>query len=1311
MRDTVKLTVLSLLCVSVWCSDDDSHSELPHDPSGQDSHLGTILFLSASFLVGAVTRHAINKFVPTLPYTVALLAVGMLFGIIFKYYESYLSGYIGMIHIDPHLLMYAFLPVLLFESAFLLDIHAIKKSIGQILVLAVPGYFLSSVLTAVVVYFLFNYSWSWDASMMVGAILSATDPVAVVALLKKSPGGNDVHHLSIVIEGESLLNDGAAIVLFNIFMNNAMQPCEGETYSCPHNTTTDVIEFNSTNFCETYMNCSYTLPLHKQMCEKMSASSIALDIVLKIVGGPIFGIIVGYVIVFWLGKVFNDYLTEITITVGSPYLVYFVSEMFLQSSGVLSVVLFGCVVNMNKMNISPEIETFLNKFWEQMGFLVNTIIFLVVGMIITSSASDNIELRDILNLFVLYLGVSISRTLMLLLFHFVLSKTGYGSTWQSSVILMWGALRGAVSLALALQVIHNTGFCLVMRNKIIFFVSGIVVLTLIINSTTFNQLLSLLGFCHISKAKRLAVDSAADDIIKSMNSELEALKDNDSHTDSNWDEVRKVCCIETIHKAKKDEEDNRKEIEKLHDKVAACVNCDTQVPVPITKAELSEFFDESRNRIFKAFKISLWKQFDSGLLSKPALRYLGDLCDQTRDVRDKFIEFQDVSSAWKIGKFLNYMKAFLEAWQRGRKQEEYPIPNNIHQYKVYRIVSSNIFEAMIMFLIFLNVVLVIVELSISMKCESFTDSVTKEVSQKQTSVSKAFSYINYVFITFFIVEMVLKLIGQRKYYFFHKWNLLDFAIIFISLADSISDVFTSCSTANFNFNIFRIIRIVRLFRCVRLIKWVLLALQKLIRNSINKSVSSGYDIGIGFIVASDEVLEHLDHIVAYQECRETFRYKINEARNAVSDSLGEVRKEFHGIAIAISTRQVTRIILNKGRETTWKLLGDGLVEDFDCALFTKQLEEKMKRLLANPSHWIPPPDPVQMFSQVPWLKNSKDYLIYNVAKYAQHQMHNKGEVVLQKGEIATGVYLIISGRVKIVHSLTDIKASSSKNLVHRTESIQLACYHKHNDSIGPGQIVGEQSILVNQPRGSYVVCESSLQCYFISAEDMHGLMLRYPIIEENLWRLCSVRIAQSLLFKSKKYKTRNFDELKTTCEHSVLATLVPETNDGIFEIDEIITDVVVIYGEIRCFPSNTLIMGPKLAPDGSTKLCLSTPCKILIVISNKHEIDLPRYNEIPITTSTSTINCENKKSKRSLLRPSNDCDIAMDPLESDHSLHNEMKLSTIISHDPSPKTRQEYEKKRRLSHLKDIRDTNIDVVNHGINGSDSRLTPVESVPP
>ena len=89
-----------------------------------------------------------------------------------------------MARIDPHLMQFVFLPTLIFESAFVMDVHTFKKTIGQALILAGPGLIVSTFLTALIAKFLFTYHWSWVAALMFGAILSATDPVAVVAILR-----------------------------------------------------------------------------------------------------------------------------------------------------------------------------------------------------------------------------------------------------------------------------------------------------------------------------------------------------------------------------------------------------------------------------------------------------------------------------------------------------------------------------------------------------------------------------------------------------------------------------------------------------------------------------------------------------------------------------------------------------------------------------------------------------------------------------------------------------------------------------------------------------------------------------------------------------------------------------------------------------------------------------------------------------------------------------------------------------------------------------------------------------------------------
>jgi sodium/hydrogen exchanger 10/11 len=156
------------------------------------------------------------------------------------------------LHIDPHLLLYSFLPALIFADAVNLNIHLAKRVFFQCMLLAGPGVVLGSLLNALVGHYVFPYGWDWNLSMAFGAILSATDPVAVVALLKSLGASKQVRdshitcivvtlpllpllsshsspptQLTMAVTGESLMNDGAAIVVFILFWDIY----QGEVYT------------------------------------------------------------------------------------------------------------------------------------------------------------------------------------------------------------------------------------------------------------------------------------------------------------------------------------------------------------------------------------------------------------------------------------------------------------------------------------------------------------------------------------------------------------------------------------------------------------------------------------------------------------------------------------------------------------------------------------------------------------------------------------------------------------------------------------------------------------------------------------------------------------------------------------------------------------------------------------------------------------------------------------------------------------------------------------------------------------------------
>jgi NhaP-type Na+/H+ or K+/H+ antiporter len=168
-----------------------------------------ILFIFFGLLLGVVLREVNKK--TRFPYTPMVVIAGMLLG----YYRDSL-GVIGdsttiLSGINPHMLLFIFIPVLIFESGFNCDWYIFKRAIVNILILACPGVLIGGVILG----YGEEPEITWPAAMMMGSILSATDPVAVVALLKEL--GASVR-LGTLIEGESLLNDGTAMVFYQLFL-------------------------------------------------------------------------------------------------------------------------------------------------------------------------------------------------------------------------------------------------------------------------------------------------------------------------------------------------------------------------------------------------------------------------------------------------------------------------------------------------------------------------------------------------------------------------------------------------------------------------------------------------------------------------------------------------------------------------------------------------------------------------------------------------------------------------------------------------------------------------------------------------------------------------------------------------------------------------------------------------------------------------------------------------------------------------------------------------------------------------------------
>ena len=443
-----------------------------HVEEHHDTAYEALYFLFLSLTIGAAARGAVRN--SRLPYTVALLFVGLAIGFLYSYADlGVLSNSLDIwVAIGPHTMLSVFLPALVFESAFSLEWHTFRKCAAQVLWLAGPGVLLGTFLMGALLKATLPYGWGWGSSLMLGSILSATDPVAVVALLKEVGASKRLGH---IIEGESLVNDGTAIVVFSLL--NEIAKGEQKT---------------------------------------------ALEIFTFFVWVPIGAVLVGVSIAAgchaWLGlgAVAGDHIVQISVTLFACYLCFLVAEFEASASGVLACVVLGVSIGaFGRGFFTGETEHSLHHFWEMLTFVANTVLFILTGVIIakttTEAATDRtLTAGDAGYGLLVYLECLFARAVVIAVLYPILRKCGYGLTPYDATVCWWGGLRGAVGLALALVVSEGEGSY--SDDKVgpvtLLCTSIVVVGTLAVNGTTTGQLLQWLGLTRPEVSVQVAVSKA-----------------------------------------------------------------------------------------------------------------------------------------------------------------------------------------------------------------------------------------------------------------------------------------------------------------------------------------------------------------------------------------------------------------------------------------------------------------------------------------------------------------------------------------------------------------------------------------------------------------------------------------------------------------------------------------------------------------------------------------------------------------------------------------------------------------------------------
>jgi CPA1 family monovalent cation:H+ antiporter len=357
--------------------------------------------------------------------------------------------------------IYVFLPVLVFEAAITSEVRRILEDAAPILMLAIVATVVTTAIVGLALWPLAGLPLV--VCLLLGSVVSTTDPAAVIAVFRDVGAPARLRRL---VEGEALLNDAAAIVLFTVFLGIIVSRREPDI------------------------------------------AGGAVDFLTSFLGGAAFGVVAGRLFLMIVPFARDDRLAEATLTVALAYLSFIAAERLLHVSGIVAVLGSGMTLSAaGRARIKPHNWEFLAALWAQLAFWAHSLVFVLASILVPKLLFD-MHFHDAVLIGAL-IGAALSARLLVLfglLPLLSLTRLTEPISTAYKLTIVWGGLRGGLTLVLALAVTENPALRPEVQRFVAVLATGLVLFTLLVNGTTLRLIIRLLGLDQLSRVDQVLRD-------------------------------------------------------------------------------------------------------------------------------------------------------------------------------------------------------------------------------------------------------------------------------------------------------------------------------------------------------------------------------------------------------------------------------------------------------------------------------------------------------------------------------------------------------------------------------------------------------------------------------------------------------------------------------------------------------------------------------------------------------------------------------------------------------------------------------------
>ncbi|XP_012870978.1 PREDICTED: sodium/hydrogen exchanger 11 [Dipodomys ordii] len=863
--------------------------------------------------------------------------------------------------------------------------------------------------------------------------------------------------------------------------------------------------------------------LHTSMFRELH---VVMGLALDIVGSIICGYCCARVIQCILTDLFSNTLTNVILCFSMVYMTFYIVEL-LGMSGIVALVTVG--LNLDSLSFKPKMEFIITKFLTMFSSVYEHLIYTFFGIVVGCGEIKYFRFYTVAFVFILFVTVIFVRWLTIILVSPILIHSSYEYNWRWGVVLTWSGIRGIFSLLLAPDIYNLAEHKEEAPHMILFYVQVITLLTMGINSYMMIESARTLGLCAITLPRQMAMENAIQHIQEIIQNTITLFKTEKLLTNVNWSVVERKAKIKYIpfsHVSQGEKE------------------------MSPTDEVLIE---EARLHVAIIQMSSFEKQCNNGILGVEAARILIGATKSFCPIKGKFMNIYDVSTYVRSRSWLMKFKNML-SYLEYRKENTSFIPSGSNKLIVfvYSIISSEEYEYT------RHVITLIYIFPMVMHIWPMA---------RELNVSALIS-INHYFVFLYVLESASKLLILKRVYFRQHWNVLEFFIMVIGIIDIFCIYFVKLRPDNLFLIQFTVVMgYLRVIRFLPLFKMVVPFLINIAEIQMKKRLSLMYSITKGYVKSQEDAKLLVKHISGRESIYQKL-YEILETnkRDAVKE-LGLIEHEGRDVVIALKTKQTIQNVIAKALKNLTFLWSRGIIDKHEGIEMNKVLLSKIKALNNFPMS-IPPPTPDNYLPNIVWMEK-KDILINFFKERTRLAHYDYGDVIFREGEMPQGIYLIISGMATL-HS-----SSPTFGIEHRVtpDRNSPTLYTEYCTS---GQVLGELSCLLKREMEYTAICETSLQAFFISLEDLYeGFDIFWPTLEYKIWLKFALGIAN-------QYFESIVDDEDLKFESCVLLNnAYVETLSSYNELTinkETMKIVIIVYGSVINSKTEELYPAPYIIP-------------------------------------------------------------------------------------------------------------------------------------